>query len=221
VNKQSSQKDDLGPDRKGSCQTLLYTLVLTMGSEVNVSTEGEDPLQAPLDEAEHSMSKLVTSASRDNLVMDGFSIDSKEDEGDELEGTGQGSRAIFVIWLILSFSLLAVFSHFTPGMKLYSPFEQLLILSVLAIFYVDNGMPDIKMMPRMTPVESPSCCCSRPKHARTRRKDYSSRRTELLSLASAMPTSSSGISLPPRNIVSWRLRRFPDALWSTESFADP
>jgi hypothetical protein len=143
VNKQRSQKDDLGPDRKGSCQTLLYTPILTMGSEVNVSSEGEDPLQAALDEAEHSMSKLATSTSRDNLVMDGFSIDSDEDDGGELEGTGHGSEAIFVIWLILSVSLLAAFSHFTPGMKLYSPFEQLLILSVLAIFYVDNGMPDI------------------------------------------------------------------------------
>jgi hypothetical protein len=91
-----------------------------MESEVNVSTEGEDPLQAALDEAKHSMSKLVTSASRDDLVMDGFSIDSDEDKGDELEGTGQGSGAISVIWLILRVSLLAAFSHFTPGMKLYT-----------------------------------------------------------------------------------------------------
>jgi hypothetical protein len=64
-------------------------------------------------------------------------------EGDELEGTGQGSRASPAIWLILSVSILAAFSHFSPGMKLYSPFEPLLVLSVLATFYADDGMPGV------------------------------------------------------------------------------
>jgi hypothetical protein len=64
-------------------------------------------------------------------------------EGDELEGTGQGSGASPAIWLIFSVSLLAAFSHFTPGMKLFSPYDPLLVLSLLAIFYVDDGMPGV------------------------------------------------------------------------------
>jgi hypothetical protein len=55
----------------------------------------------------------------------------------ELEGTGQGSGASPAIWLIYSVSLLAAFRSFSPGMKLLSPFDTMLIVSFLAVFYVD------------------------------------------------------------------------------------
>jgi hypothetical protein len=63
-------------------------------------------------------------------------------DDDALEGTGQGSRASPAIWLLYSVSLLRAFQQFTPGMTVSSPFESLLVTN-LAIFYVDDGMPGI------------------------------------------------------------------------------
>jgi hypothetical protein len=59
-----------------------------------------------------------------------------------LEGTGQGSGASPAIWLIYSISLLNAFREFTPGIHVSSPFETLLVV-ILAIFYVDDGMPGV------------------------------------------------------------------------------
>ena len=59
-----------------------------------------------------------------------------------LEGTGQGSGASPAIWLIYSVSLLRAFQKFSPGMNVSSPFESLLV-TILAIFYVDDGMPGV------------------------------------------------------------------------------
>jgi hypothetical protein len=64
-------------------------------------------------------------------------------DNDELEGTGQGSGASSAIWLIYSVSLLAAFRSFSPGMKLPSPFDTMLIVSVLAVFYVDDVMSGV------------------------------------------------------------------------------
>jgi ribonuclease HI/exonuclease III len=63
-------------------------------------------------------------------------------DDDALEGTGQGSGASPAIWLIYSVSLLRAFQQFTPGMTVSSPFESLLV-TILAIFYVDDGMPGV------------------------------------------------------------------------------
>jgi hypothetical protein len=59
-----------------------------------------------------------------------------------LEGSGQGSGASPAIWLIYSISLLNAFRQFTPGMHVSSPYETLLV-TILAIFYVDDGMPGV------------------------------------------------------------------------------
>ena len=59
-----------------------------------------------------------------------------------LEGTGQGSGASPAIWLIYSISLLNAFREFTPGIHVSSPYETLLVV-ILAIFYVDDGMPGV------------------------------------------------------------------------------
>jgi hypothetical protein len=64
-------------------------------------------------------------------------------DNDELEGTGQGSGASPAIWLIYSVSLLAASRSFSPGMKLLSPFDTMPIVSVLAVFYVDDGMSGV------------------------------------------------------------------------------
>jgi hypothetical protein len=61
---------------------------------------------------------------------------------DELEGTGQGSGASPAIWLIYSVSLLAAFRKFSTGISVTSPFESLLVF-ILAVFYVDDGMPGV------------------------------------------------------------------------------
>ena len=61
---------------------------------------------------------------------------------DPLEGTGQGSGASPSIWLLYSVSLLRAFQQFSRGMICSSPFESL-IVTVLAIFYVDDGMPGV------------------------------------------------------------------------------
>ena len=61
---------------------------------------------------------------------------------DELEGTGQGSGASPAIWLIYSVTLLAAFKKFSPGIHVTSPFKPLLVF-ILAIFYVDDGMPGV------------------------------------------------------------------------------
>jgi hypothetical protein len=44
--------------------------------------------------------------------------------------------------LIDSVSLLQAFQQFSPGMNVSSPFDSLLV-SILAIFYVDDGMPGV------------------------------------------------------------------------------
>jgi hypothetical protein len=48
-----------------------------------------------------------------------------------------------LLMLRYSVSLLAAFRSFSPGMKLLSPFDTMLIVSVLAVFYVDDGMPGV------------------------------------------------------------------------------
>jgi hypothetical protein len=63
-------------------------------------------------------------------------------DDEALEGTGQGSGASPAIWLLYSVLLLRAFQQFTPGMTVSSPFESLLV-TILAIFYVDDGMPGI------------------------------------------------------------------------------
>ena len=63
-------------------------------------------------------------------------------DNDALEGTGQGSGASPAIWLLYSVSLLRAFRKFSPGMTCSSPFESLLV-TILAIFYVDDGMPGV------------------------------------------------------------------------------
>ena len=61
---------------------------------------------------------------------------------DELEGTGQGSGGSPAIWLIYNACLLEAFSRFTKGIHLPSPYEDL-VVQILAIFYVDDGMPGV------------------------------------------------------------------------------
>ena len=63
-------------------------------------------------------------------------------DSDELEGTGQGSGASPAIWLIYSVSLLEAYKRFTTGITVQSPYEEL-VVQILAIFYVDDGMPDL------------------------------------------------------------------------------
>jgi hypothetical protein len=63
-------------------------------------------------------------------------------DDDDLEGTWQGSGASPAIWLLYSVSLLRTFQQFTPGMAVSSPIESLLV-TILAIFYVDNGIPGV------------------------------------------------------------------------------
>jgi hypothetical protein len=63
-------------------------------------------------------------------------------DDDVLEGTAQGSGASPAIWLHYSMSLLRAFQQFTPGMTVSSIFESLLV-TILAIFYVDDGMPGV------------------------------------------------------------------------------
>ena len=63
-------------------------------------------------------------------------------EDNPLEGTGQGSGASPAIWLLYSITLLNAFRQFSPGMHMSSPYETLLV-TILAIFYVDDGMPGV------------------------------------------------------------------------------
>jgi hypothetical protein len=62
---------------------------------------------------------------------------------DVLEESGQGSGGSPAIWLVYSVSLLAAFKSFSPGMKLLSPYETLLVVSLLAVFFVDDGTPGV------------------------------------------------------------------------------
>jgi hypothetical protein len=57
-------------------------------------------------------------------------------DDDALEGTGQGSGGSPGIWLIYSVTLLAAFCCFSPGMKLLSPYDTLLIVSILDSYRV-------------------------------------------------------------------------------------
>ena len=59
------------------------------------------------------------------------------------EGTGQGSGASPAIWLIYMVTLLNAFKYFSPGMKVRSPYQNDLMVVILAIFFVDDGMPGI------------------------------------------------------------------------------
>ena len=63
-------------------------------------------------------------------------------DDDELEGTGQGSGGSPAIWLIYNACLLEAYNRFTTGIHLPSPFEPL-VVQILAIFYVDDGMPGV------------------------------------------------------------------------------
>jgi hypothetical protein len=74
-------------------------------------------------------------------------------DDDELEGSGQGSGAGPAIWLIYSVTLLLAFHAFSPGMKLLSPYDTMLIVSILAVFYVDDGMPGVNDAAEDTPRE--------------------------------------------------------------------
>jgi hypothetical protein len=59
-------------------------------------------------------------------------------DDDALEGTGRGSGGSPGIWLIYSVSLLAAFCCFSPGMKLLSPYDTLLIVSILDSYRVSQ-----------------------------------------------------------------------------------
>ena len=59
-----------------------------------------------------------------------------------LEGTGQGSGASPAIWLLYCTTLLNAFQHFSAGMMVVFPFQDL-VLRILAIFYVDDGTPGV------------------------------------------------------------------------------
>ena len=72
-------------------------------------------------------------------------------DGDELEGTGQGSGGSPGIWLIYSVTLLLAFRQHTKGMHVVSPFETLLVL-IIAILYVDDGMPGVNDADQSEPV---------------------------------------------------------------------
>jgi len=64
-------------------------------------------------------------------------------EDNDLEGTGQGSGASPAIWLIYSVTLLAAFKDFTKGISLESPFDEALFVLIIAILFVDDGMPGV------------------------------------------------------------------------------
>ena len=63
--------------------------------------------------------------------------------GNDLEGTGQGSGASPAIWLIYSVTLLAAFRKYTKGITLQSPFDNSLAVLIVAILFVDDGMPGV------------------------------------------------------------------------------
>jgi ribonuclease HI/exonuclease III len=63
-------------------------------------------------------------------------------DDEPLEGSGQGSGASPAIWLLYSMTLLNAFRKFSPGMQVACPFETLLV-TILAVFYVDDGMPGV------------------------------------------------------------------------------
>jgi len=73
----------------------------------------------------------------------GLSTKSYQSTNEEQnEGTGQGSGGSPAIWLVFMVTLLTAFRQFTPGMKVVSPFDSLLVL-IVAIYYVDDGMPGV------------------------------------------------------------------------------
>ena len=65
----------------------------------------------------------------------------------QLEGSGQGSGASPAIWLLLCTTLLQAFQGYTKGMEIVFPFEST-VLSILAIFYVDDGTPGVNDVTR-------------------------------------------------------------------------
>ena len=64
-------------------------------------------------------------------------------ESTELEGVGQGSGSGPAIWMIYSVTLLAAFEKFSPVIHLVSPFNMSIMVHILAIFYVNDGMPGV------------------------------------------------------------------------------
>jgi hypothetical protein len=85
----------------------------------------------------HKMKQRVKS--RHGLFRAYFGTDTGE-----LESSSQGSGGSPGIWLIYSVTMLAAFQSFSSGMKLMSPYESLLVVSILAVFFVDDGMPGVK-----------------------------------------------------------------------------
>ena len=59
------------------------------------------------------------------------------------EGTGQGSGASPAIWLIYMVTLLNAFARYSSGMTVSSPFQKDLTVFILAVFFVDDGMPGV------------------------------------------------------------------------------
>lgn len=59
------------------------------------------------------------------------------------EGTGQGSGASPAIQLIYMVTLLNAFLKFSLGMHIFSPYQSDLTVFILAIFFVDDGIPGI------------------------------------------------------------------------------
>jgi hypothetical protein len=112
------------------------------------------------------------------------------------EGSGQGSGGSPSIWLIYSVTLLAAFKSFSPGMKLLSPYETLLVVSLLAVFFVDDGMPGVNNAADESPKPLQDLLNDAQKSAQSwERLIFAS--GGALELTSALPTSSTGISLPP------------------------
>ena len=119
-------------DAKSCYDRIIKTLAMTACIAVGL------PLAAAImhNLTHHNMKHRIKS--RHGLFRAYFGADD-----DELEGSGQGSGASPAIWLIYSVSLLAAFCSFSPGMKLLSPYDTLLIVSVLAVLFVDDGMPGL------------------------------------------------------------------------------
>jgi ribonuclease HI len=116
-------------DAKSCYDRIIKTLAMTACMAVGL------PLAAAMmhNLTHHSMKHRIKS--RHGLFRAYFGTDD-----DALEGSGQGSGGSPGIWLIYSVSLLAAFCNFSPGMKLLSPYDTLLMVSILAVFFVDDGM---------------------------------------------------------------------------------
>jgi len=85
----------------------------------------------------------------------GFFVPYGGTEEDDLEGTGQGSGGSPAIWLIYSVTLLLAFRNYTKGIHIASPYENLLVF-VVAILYVDDGMPGVNDADQIEAVDLPT-----------------------------------------------------------------